>query len=320
MGGDDCSIKTCPAGCGEHGQCTEGACVCEVGWKGKMCDIKMCKKGLNGLECSGKGECIFGKCVCKPGFIGETCTEPKKKLIMTSQELQGCSIKCTDECAKHIEDQDKYDDCNSQCLERCQKETSEKHQAEEETSIHSATAVAEEIKHAIQPTSASGPTGIAAPEETVEEKKEAAGTKKESSKASEGGSSEEKATNELRDALAQASVEESSIEKKAVADEQETVDSVSSSSGSAGESQPHNDPDQDLVCGKCVDAFKEVQNSAASNGKAAGELPALMKAHCESVQKGQGDRCDRVKTAFQGSNFGDVKALRNACVEMGSCM
>jgi len=301
-----------------------------------MCDTKMCKKGLNGLECSGKGECIFGKCVCKQGFIGETCTpEEKKKLIMTSQELQGCSIKCTDECAKHIEDQNKYDDCNSQCLERCQKVTSEKHQAEEMTSIRSATAVAEEIEEAVQPAGASGPTGTAAPKETLEEKKEAAeadgapatgatgavaGTEKKSSKVSEGGSSEEKAANELRDALAQASVEESSIEKKAVADEQETVNSVSSSSGSAGESQPHNDPDQDLICGKCVDAFKEVQNSAASNGKTAGELPSLMKAHCESVQKGQGDRCDRVKTAFQGSNFGDVKALRNACVEMGSCM
>jgi hypothetical protein len=331
--GDDCSKKTCPAGCGEHGKCAEGACVCEAGWKGKMCDIKMCKKGLNGLECSGKGECIFGKCVCKQGFIGEACAaEPKKKLVMTSQELQGCSIKCTDECAKHVEDQEKYDTCNSDCLERCQKEISEKHETEV---TGSATAVAEEIQQAIQPESASGPTGAAAPRETAEEKKEAAeadgapstgatgaatGTKKQSSKATEGESSEEKATDELRDALAKASVEESSIQKAAVADEQETVDSVSSSTGSAGESQPQNDPDQDLVCGKCVDAFKEVQNSAASSGKAAGELPALMKAHCESVQKGQGDRCDRVKTAFQGSTFGDVKALRNACVEMGSCI
>lgn len=303
-----------------------------------MCDIKMCKKGANGLECSGKGECIFGKCVCKQGFVGEACVaEAPKKIVMTSQELQGCSIKCTDECAQHVENQDKYDDCNSQCLDRCQKEASEKHRAEDAPTLNSATAVAEEIKEAIQPATASGPTG-AAPVETAQEKKESAeadgapapaapaaasgatGAAKQSSKASAGESKEEEATDELRDALAKASQDESRDTKAAVADEQETVDSVGSASGSAEASQAHNDPDQDLVCGKCVDAFKEVQNSAASTGKTAGDLPELMKAHCESVQKGQGDRCERVRTAFQGSNFGDVKSLRNACVEMGSCV
>ena len=40
--GKDCSIRLCNLNCGEHGSCQNGACVCEQGWTGQLCQSKEC--------------------------------------------------------------------------------------------------------------------------------------------------------------------------------------------------------------------------------------------------------------------------------------
>ena len=70
-GGEDCSERVCPApGCGEHGVCIDGACLCASGFDGPTCAIALCPSG-----CSGHGECDGLRCQCDDGWGGEDCSE-----------------------------------------------------------------------------------------------------------------------------------------------------------------------------------------------------------------------------------------------------
>jgi len=45
-----------------HGKCDAKGCVCERGWGGDGCDVRVCPN-----DCSGRGKCIDGRCFCPPG-------------------------------------------------------------------------------------------------------------------------------------------------------------------------------------------------------------------------------------------------------------
>ena len=68
----DCSAPPCGGaggGCGEHGTCVRGACVCTRGAWGSTCGATApCAHG-----CWGQGSCVRGECVCGAGFSGTDC-------------------------------------------------------------------------------------------------------------------------------------------------------------------------------------------------------------------------------------------------------
>eukprot|EP01018_Ginkgo_biloba_P031850 Gb_35843 [translate_table: standard] len=69
--GDDCSARTCPAGCAGHGTCTSaGACECEPGYTGIDCSTAGCDEqcSLHGGVCD-NGVCEF-RC---SDYAGYTC-------------------------------------------------------------------------------------------------------------------------------------------------------------------------------------------------------------------------------------------------------
>lgn len=69
-----CMDKVCPVGCGMHGKCVEGQCICQQGWKGPNCKDPDCPN-----DCSGHGQCAFqsvhspGQCICNYGWGGAGC-------------------------------------------------------------------------------------------------------------------------------------------------------------------------------------------------------------------------------------------------------
>ena len=74
---DKCySGVACNQECSLHGNCSDGKCTCDVGWRGDVCNIKGCP-GIN-IDCSGKGVCIksTGQCVCYNGWKGTGCEIP----------------------------------------------------------------------------------------------------------------------------------------------------------------------------------------------------------------------------------------------------
>merc|ERR1711871_140583 len=64
----------CPNCCSNSGTCENGACKCDIGFKGEACELKHCE-GLNGLICSGRGTCdnMTHACSCERGFRGVNC-------------------------------------------------------------------------------------------------------------------------------------------------------------------------------------------------------------------------------------------------------
>ncbi len=83
FGGKDCSEPSCdPHDCNKNGKCemvsernkfgvalsVRPRCVCNAGWTGVKCDVKVCDK-----DCSNRGTCADGKCFCAPGFQGKNC-------------------------------------------------------------------------------------------------------------------------------------------------------------------------------------------------------------------------------------------------------
>jgi hypothetical protein len=63
-------------GCGPHGRCAVGVCVCDALWTGADCSVPDCP---GEPECNGRGDCVLYPdardpvCVCSLGFIGEGC-------------------------------------------------------------------------------------------------------------------------------------------------------------------------------------------------------------------------------------------------------
>ena len=57
-------------------QITNGACECDVGWRGEVCDTPGCPG--EGQDCSGHGLCNAAthECTCYPGWAGEGCGIP----------------------------------------------------------------------------------------------------------------------------------------------------------------------------------------------------------------------------------------------------
>eukprot|EP00933_Yihiella_yeosuensis_P079752 TRINITY_DN93164_c0_g1_i1.p1 TRINITY_DN93164_c0_g1~~TRINITY_DN93164_c0_g1_i1.p1 ORF type:complete len:634 (+),score=132.81 TRINITY_DN93164_c0_g1_i1:122-2023(+) len=73
--GHDCMQPlTCQQDCGLHGACgQDGQCVCTQGWSGEGCSQPPRCPG-SPLPCNGRGACTpHGKCVCQPGASGEDC-------------------------------------------------------------------------------------------------------------------------------------------------------------------------------------------------------------------------------------------------------
>ena len=61
----------CDPGCGDHGKCEYGSCVCDKGWSGELCSLRTCPK-----DCSNNGFCLneTGVCVCNRRYTGEDCS------------------------------------------------------------------------------------------------------------------------------------------------------------------------------------------------------------------------------------------------------
>jgi len=81
-GADRAGTVACDPGCGVHGSCVDGACVCDSGVTGAACDA--CAPGYVGFPdcvddpcdpdpCSSHGTCDAGVCSCDPGFAGDAC-------------------------------------------------------------------------------------------------------------------------------------------------------------------------------------------------------------------------------------------------------
>lgn len=69
-----CMDQVCPVGCGMHGKCIKGKCVCQQGWQGPNCKDPQCAN-----DCAGHGQCSFqsvhspGQCICNYGWGGAGC-------------------------------------------------------------------------------------------------------------------------------------------------------------------------------------------------------------------------------------------------------
>lgn len=73
--GSDCSISQCQYDCGQNGKCSNGLCICEIGWVGLNCSKKITCEKVNNCTDINKGVCIEeNKCLCFDGFGGADCS------------------------------------------------------------------------------------------------------------------------------------------------------------------------------------------------------------------------------------------------------
>ncbi|XP_047455851.1 N-acetylglucosamine-1-phosphodiester alpha-N-acetylglucosaminidase [Mugil cephalus] len=79
--GAACDSLVCqPPACGPHGVCTANGCVCDAGWRGHNCSQE-CLPGFYGDGCNQTCSCVngglcdpvHGGCTCPPGFHGHAC-------------------------------------------------------------------------------------------------------------------------------------------------------------------------------------------------------------------------------------------------------
>eukprot|EP01080_Neovahlkampfia_damariscottae_P008049 gene8049-12511_t len=63
----------------EHGHCSHdnpGKCICEEGYAGKHCNVKLCPFPGIPVYCSDFGNCMNSTCICQEGYVGDTCETP----------------------------------------------------------------------------------------------------------------------------------------------------------------------------------------------------------------------------------------------------
>ncbi|KAI3361809.1 hypothetical protein L3Q82_001966 [Scortum barcoo] len=90
---DECPVGTYGAGCAKTCRCknnskcyhTNGMCLCEPGYTGETCDVRLCPEGHYSLRCDKKCPCyaqntrschpMSGECTCQPGWSGLYCNE-----------------------------------------------------------------------------------------------------------------------------------------------------------------------------------------------------------------------------------------------------
>lgn len=61
------------SGCGDHGDCVNGSCICRPGWDGPSCATALCNLGAG---CGPNGRCEAGVCRCEPAWDGPACAMP----------------------------------------------------------------------------------------------------------------------------------------------------------------------------------------------------------------------------------------------------
>ncbi|XP_029927909.1 N-acetylglucosamine-1-phosphodiester alpha-N-acetylglucosaminidase-like isoform X2 [Myripristis murdjan] len=80
--GAACDALLCQHACSNHSVCTADGCVCDAGWRGRNCS-QVCLPGFYGdgcnqtCACANGGTCdpVHGRCTCPPGFHGNTCEQ-----------------------------------------------------------------------------------------------------------------------------------------------------------------------------------------------------------------------------------------------------
>lgn len=72
--------------CSNHGQCVQGRCYCEFGWKGQSCGIAYTADQIcpaKSIDCSGHGSRgISGNCLCEDNWTGDNCDIGKLEIIL----------------------------------------------------------------------------------------------------------------------------------------------------------------------------------------------------------------------------------------------
>lgn len=72
--GPDCSKSQCQYECGPNGKCSGGLCICEFGWVGLNCSVKITCEKVNNCTDINHGICIGeNKCLCFEGYGGYDC-------------------------------------------------------------------------------------------------------------------------------------------------------------------------------------------------------------------------------------------------------
>ncbi|PWA31959.1 hypothetical protein CCH79_00019274 [Gambusia affinis] len=90
---DECPVGTFGAGCAKSCHCMNnnqcihinGTCLCDAGYTGEKCDIRLCPEDRYGLRCNKNCPChtprtlrchpVSGKCTCQAGWSGLFCNE-----------------------------------------------------------------------------------------------------------------------------------------------------------------------------------------------------------------------------------------------------
>lgn len=84
--GDMCDIKIkCKDNCNGNGQCIDSLCKCDKFHYGEACETEYCEN-----LCNQNGECDIttGNCICYPGFTGFSCADtklPENSLILLNK-------------------------------------------------------------------------------------------------------------------------------------------------------------------------------------------------------------------------------------------